>query len=219
MKDPSRSQIAPKPPRLPAPMRPRKQPVQDRSRATVEAVLAATLQVLRKQGAAALTTTRVAEVAGVSVGSLYQYFPNKRALVAALKLQYFERITGRTLAAIQAARGLSLTAGVAHIVGELLAAKRDNRLMALALRSSLAELGGRAWVRQAGAVLSDPLTEWLRDAGVTRPDVAARIVVGSIEGVIAAALESDPHALDDPGLGDELVMLACAYLERRRRAC
>lgn len=219
MKDPSRSQFASRPPRLPSQIRPRKQPVQERSRATVEAVLAATLQVLRKHGAAALTTTRVAEVAGVSVGSLYQYFPNKRALVAALKLQYFEQITGRTLAAIHAARDLPLAAAVAHIVGELLAAKRDNRVMALALHSSLAELGGRAWVRQAGAMLSDPLAELLRDAGVARPDVAARIVVSSIEGVIAAALESDPHALDDPGLADELVTLACAYLEQRRRAC
>lgn len=182
-------------------------------------MLAATLQVLRKHGAAALTTTRVAEVAGVSVGSLYQYFPNKRALVAALKLQYFERITGRTLAAVDAARDRPLPAAVAHIVGELLAAKRDNRVMALALHSSLAELGGRAWVRQAGALLSDPLGELLRDAGVARPDVAARIVVSSIEGVIAAALESDPHALDDPALEEELVTLACGYLERRRRAC
>jgi AcrR family transcriptional regulator len=62
----------------------RKLPQQARSKATLEAVLEATLQVLMREGAQRLTTTRVAERAGVSVGTLYQYHPNKRSLVFAL---------------------------------------------------------------------------------------------------------------------------------------
>jgi AcrR family transcriptional regulator len=58
---------------------PRKQPKQDRSQATVQAILTATTHILTEDGYDQLTTNRVAERAGVSIGSLYQYFPNKEA--------------------------------------------------------------------------------------------------------------------------------------------
>jgi AcrR family transcriptional regulator len=67
-------------------LEPRKSPMQARSAASVDAILEATVQVLLDVGKERLTTTRVASRAGVSVGTLYQYFPNKSALLqAALK--------------------------------------------------------------------------------------------------------------------------------------
>jgi AcrR family transcriptional regulator len=63
---------------------PRKTPIQARSAATVEAIVEATIQVLLAVGLDRLTTTRVAERAGVSVGTLYQYYPNKQSLLFAL---------------------------------------------------------------------------------------------------------------------------------------
>jgi AcrR family transcriptional regulator len=63
---------------------PRKQPRQGRSKVTVDAILEATERVLAQRGLEATTTTEVAEIAGVSVGTLYQYFPNKQSLVAAV---------------------------------------------------------------------------------------------------------------------------------------
>jgi AcrR family transcriptional regulator len=63
---------------------PRKRPKQSRSLATVEAILTATTHILTEDGYDQLTTNRVAERAGVSIGSLYQYFPNKDALIFAL---------------------------------------------------------------------------------------------------------------------------------------
>jgi len=65
-------------------LEPRKQPVQRRSRATVEDVLTAATQVFEAHGYAAGTTNRIAERAGVSIGTLYQYFPNKEAVAVAL---------------------------------------------------------------------------------------------------------------------------------------
>ena len=62
----------------------RKQPKQARSEALVAAILEAAVQVLAKEGAARFTTVRVAEKAGVSVGSLYQYFPSKDAIAVEL---------------------------------------------------------------------------------------------------------------------------------------
>ena len=63
---------------------PRKQASQERSRATVDALLDATARILVREGFDKASTNRIAEVAGVSVGSLYQYFPSKEALVAAV---------------------------------------------------------------------------------------------------------------------------------------
>lgn len=62
----------------------RRIPRQHRSRQTVEDVLAAVPLVVKRHGAASVTTNRIAEVAGVSIGSLYQYFPDKRSVFAAL---------------------------------------------------------------------------------------------------------------------------------------
>lgn len=66
------------------PIEQRKQPRQGRAKVTVDAILEATERVLAQRGLEATTTTEVAEIAGVSVGTLYQYFPNKQSLVAAV---------------------------------------------------------------------------------------------------------------------------------------
>lgn len=63
----------------------RKQPQQARSTELVAAILEAAIQVLAKEGATRFTTARVAEKAGVSVGSVYQYFPNKAAILFRLQ--------------------------------------------------------------------------------------------------------------------------------------
>ena len=69
----------------------RREPQQQRSRDRIERVLEAAERVLVEEGPAGLTTTRVAEVAGISVGSLYQYFPDKDAIVSALALRYVQQ--------------------------------------------------------------------------------------------------------------------------------
>jgi AcrR family transcriptional regulator len=72
---------------------PRKTPVQARSTFTVEAISEATIQVLLTHGADRLTTSRVAERAGVSVGTLYQYYPNKRSLLFAVFEDHLDRVS------------------------------------------------------------------------------------------------------------------------------
>ncbi|EOI5729384.1 TetR/AcrR family transcriptional regulator [Cronobacter malonaticus] len=74
------------------PLPPRKAPRQARSRALVEAIVEATARIFEREGAAACTTNAVAETAGVSIGSLYQYFPNRHALTAALVAREHESL-------------------------------------------------------------------------------------------------------------------------------
>jgi AcrR family transcriptional regulator len=75
---------------------PRRQPVQARSTELVAAILTAAVRVLEREGAQRFTTIRVAEEAGVSVGSLYQYFPNKQAILYRLQVDEWEQ-TGETI--------------------------------------------------------------------------------------------------------------------------
>ncbi|MDK2125499.1 TetR family transcriptional regulator [Parachitinimonas caeni] len=79
----------------------RKQPQQARSTELVAAILEAAIQVLTKEGAQRFTTARVAEKAGVSVGSVYQYFPNKAAILFRLQSDEWQRTTEMLLGILQ----------------------------------------------------------------------------------------------------------------------
>src|SRR5271154_6180487 len=70
----------------------RRRPKQRRARVTVEAVLDAVVRILKREGFGAITTNRIAEVAGVSIGSVYQYFPDKRAIFTALHERHIHQI-------------------------------------------------------------------------------------------------------------------------------
>jgi len=71
----------------------RRQPRQRRAKETVEAVLDAVVRVLKKHGVDGVTTNRIAEAAGVSIGSVYQYFPDKRAIFKALHDRHVDEIS------------------------------------------------------------------------------------------------------------------------------
>ncbi|HUO22362.1 MAG TPA: TetR/AcrR family transcriptional regulator [Caulobacteraceae bacterium] len=91
---------------------PRKTPSQSRSRATVEAVLSAAARILEEEGVAGFNTNVVAQRAGVSIGSLYQYFPGKDAIFLALMEQSSAQFSDDMVEAIDAAPGQSLAQDV-----------------------------------------------------------------------------------------------------------
>jgi AcrR family transcriptional regulator len=98
------------------PLTPKKQPVQARSRATYDAMIEAAAHILEQHGLEGFTTNAVAERAGASIGSLYQYFPNKDALMAAL-IDVKQQELGNALSAASAASsGRSLEYGVRQLV-------------------------------------------------------------------------------------------------------
>jgi len=75
-------------------VQPRKKPVQRRARATIAVIVEAGAQVLTQQGISGFTTNHIAERAGVSVGTIYQYFPNKEAILVALQLTEMRQTLG-----------------------------------------------------------------------------------------------------------------------------
>src|SRR6478609_2727188 len=111
---------------MPAKLRtnPRKSAVQERSRVTVHALLEATARILVREGFDKASTNRIAEQAGVSVGSLYQYFPSKEALVVAVMKRHNEVLMQLVRGALAEVSELPLEQAVRMLVTTAIEAHR-----------------------------------------------------------------------------------------------
>jgi AcrR family transcriptional regulator len=114
-------------------LKPRRAPLQDRSRQMVEAILEAAARVLRRHSLAGFNTNRVAELAGISIGSLYQYFPNKDALTAALVERSQTELAAQVEALVAAAQDWPLVAALDALVDAGLRRQLDDGNLAAAL--------------------------------------------------------------------------------------
>lgn len=125
----------------PAPslLQPRKMPQQARSAATIEAIHIATIQLLLADGVARLTTTRVAERAGVSVGTMYQYYPHKQALLFAIVERQLEKITHAMLTATARLEGSDLATVAEGLATAWIDAKMADTLASRAIYGIAAE--------------------------------------------------------------------------------
>lgn len=106
--------------------RKRREPQQSRSQVTVEAILDSVSRVIREQGAAALTTNRIADTAGVSIGTLYQYFANKQDIFNALHERQFGRMAERVKEALVATEGSSLDDLLVLLIDEVIAERLED---------------------------------------------------------------------------------------------
>jgi AcrR family transcriptional regulator len=174
----------------------RKAPRQQRSRATVAALLDATARVLVRRGYAGTNTNRVAETAGVSVGSLYQYFPGKAALVAALHERHARELLAVLDAALAGAKQRSLEATVRALIHAVL----ETHLVDPALHRALegGELAGLDRASALDAVMQErvrALLELHRARLAPRDlDLAARVVMRIVDSLVhAAVIEPGPR--------------------------
>src|SRR5215472_17525000 len=131
-----------------AALEPRKTPVQARATVTVESICEATIQVLLSQGAERLTTTRVAERAGVSVGTLYQYFPNKRSLLFATMEDHMNRVAVVVESACEDAHHKPHADMIRQVVEAYVNVKMDRADISMALYKVAPDLGGAELVKR-----------------------------------------------------------------------
>jgi AcrR family transcriptional regulator len=203
--------------RPPARVRPRKMPVQRRSRQMLETILQATTRVLIQEGYASTTTNRVAEVAGISVGSLYQYFPSKDALLVALLRQHREAMV-RVLASHL--DGLSETTpvetAVRALVRAMLEAHGVNPRLHRVMIEQVLRKDARAEVDdfepRVEQLLADALYRYRDRLRVRDLDLAAFVLVRMVLGVAHAAVVDDPERARDPRLADEVGDVVLRYL-------
>lgn len=191
----------------------RKEPRQARSRATVEAVIEAGARILSKQGWGGFTTNKVADAAGVSIGSLYQYFPDKLSLVDAIRRRHIDDSLDAIRSALAGTE--SLAAFVETLVANLIEAHSIHPGLHRVLLDEVPGLEAyRHPNHQIEAQYLSLFTQAATIYGSQDKDTSASIVglimSDAIDGVIHNAARRG--RLREPAIRDELVRLICAYL-------
>jgi AcrR family transcriptional regulator len=195
---------------------PRKRPRQARSKATVDTILEATARVLVKQGFDGLSTNAVASAAGVSIGSLYQYFPNKEALVSALIDRHMEEMNTAILAELTRVAKLPFAEAARCVVELTIRAHAIDPDLHRVLTEQVPRVGKLARLRDLDEICHRMVAGLLAarrdEIAIRDPDLAAFILVSSIESVVHRAALLYPHRLRDPRLVDETTLLVTRYL-------
>ncbi|HEY6455896.1 MAG TPA: TetR/AcrR family transcriptional regulator [Steroidobacteraceae bacterium] len=196
-------------------LEPRKIPVQARAAATVDAIFEATIQVLLSHGAERLTTTRVAQRAGVSVGTLYQYYPNKQSLLFAILENHLDKVSSAVEVACEHGRGKPLAEMVRHVVQKLVDAKMERTDISTALYQISADVGGPALVKRSGERSRKALEAMLK----TAPDAASQpgrfaiqMMFSAMAGATRSILEAGATPVMVQKLREHLVLLCQSYM-------
>ena len=183
---------------VPTALKPRKKPIQTRSTATVDAIVEATIRILRQDGWAACTTTRIAALAGVSVGSLYQYFPNRNAIAVEIIRQRTRTYLAAVLAAdltVAATPGEAVDRAIAAFVIE----KRKGLDVSLALRDALPEVQGRQTIIEEARRFVPALQAKLAAAGAGTTDpLQLAVALAAVEGAVWEIMAQDEAAIERP---------------------
>lgn len=200
--------------RLPR-LTPRKTPKQDRSRALVAAMLEAAKRVILRDGFEATTVNEIARVAGVSPGSVYQYFPTKESIVTALHVWLFESGVGYLAENLLELREAPLEEVADVLAGVVLQVHRDDAdilaplltaSMTLGSERKLSPIRGRAQQLVGGFLTSRD------DLRPTDSEFTGVLLVTSLYATVEEILRADPERLGDDALFDELRRWVLAYL-------
>jgi AcrR family transcriptional regulator len=211
------AQLPRRPPRPPAGLAPRRRPLQQRAQATLEAILQAAASLIARDGYPSLTTNKVAERAGVSIGSLYQYFPNKEAILVALLEQHMSGVepvieeSMRELADPE----VPFAEGMRRLMVRLLDRHRDHPRLQRALTEevphpshirALHRKQDREYVTRVAHILT------------LRPDVrvhdtlaAAHVLVQAVSGLSRWLAHEPPDDVDRDACLEEVVRLLVGY--------
>ncbi|WP_233171801.1 TetR/AcrR family transcriptional regulator [Dyella sp. ASV21] len=199
----------------------RRTPQQQRSRGTVDVIVEAATRVLARLGWAKFTTNEVARVAGVSVGSLYQYFPSKLALAEAIRQRHLDNVLAALPDPASSEGAVSLERRVAALVDGVIATHSINPKLhrvlldevPLAARSTYKVFEAEYLRRYLALIEAISPRQRASDDGLS-----AHVLAGAVEGVVHAAARYG--TLDSAELKVELNHLLCAYLRGRlRRRC
>ena len=203
-------------------LNPRKRPQQLRSRVTIDTIFEAAIQVLLANGLDRITTIQIAERAGVSVGSLYQYFPNKNALLAAIVKRHVGEVTDITIAACNSAHGKTIGEMCATMMSAFVDAKTRRPEVSRALYLPSAAVNADAIVKEQSGRCALAVHDMLitaSDAKFSQPQVVSKFLIGSIIGPTRAVIEAGGNRDTFERLKLHLTALCVGYLKEVERAC
>jgi AcrR family transcriptional regulator len=195
---------------------PRKEPQQRRSHMTIDTIFEATIQVLLASGLDRITTIQIADRAGVSVGSLYQYFPNKRALLAAVVKRHVGEVTDATIKACRSAHGKTIGEMCATMMAAFVDAKTRRPEVSRALYLPSAAVNADAIVKQESSRCAQAVHDMLitaSDARFEQAQLVSNVLIASIVGPTKAVIESGGNRATFERLKLHLIALCVGYLK------
>ena len=200
--------------------KPRKHASQDRSRATVDALIEATARILVREGFDKASTNRIADVAGVSVGSLYQYYPGKEALVAAVIDRHNRDIMQVVRGALAEVAAQPIEKAVRRLVAVAIEAHRIDPKLHRVLAEQIPRTGRlenvEAFNREIYALFRAYLESRSDELRMVDLGLAAFVCVTSIEALAHTAVLHHSEKLSDEAVGtlvDETTRLVVGYLQ------
>jgi len=201
---------------------PRRVPRQDRSRFTVDSIVEAGARVLRERGYAAMTTNRVARLAGVSIGSLYSFFPNREAIMLAILQRRLSALAGEIEADLRTALQKEGLESTQFLIGRLVAVVTPDRELYRVLLRELPALRERDEVRLALDKVSEVGRLGAQRAGakIDLPDPAADVwlLIQMVGSAIIEICFADTGAEDKQRLIRELARLTFRMTRRTESA-
>lgn len=193
--------------------RPRKSASQERSRVTVDAILEATARVLVREGYDRASTNRIAAVAGVSIGSIYQYFPSKEALVATVAERHSHEVLQLMRNALARVAASPVPVAAREFVSVMIDSHRVNPKLHQVLAEQVPRVGRPEL--DAQALIRDYLEVHREEIGVADLDTAAFICTTAVDALTHAAVLHRPDILTDgkaEQFVDEVTDLVVRYL-------
>ena len=192
----------------------RRQPTQRRAKETIEAILEAVIRLLKRGGMPAITTNSIAQAAGVSIGSVYQYFPNKQAIFIALHERHIHQVDEVLRQKISESEGETLDRLVASLLDGMIAVHASDPELAGLLDSEVPHRGDGE--REFSIRLHEPFRRALAPhaeslGGAVKLHVLAFMLGNTLESLGHAVALRRPHTLSLRSAKMEAVkaILAC----------
>jgi AcrR family transcriptional regulator len=200
------------------PAAPRKTPKQDRSRFMVTSILDATARVLVEVGFSKTSTNFVAERAGVSIGSLYQYFPSREALVAGVGRRHAEEKRSALEKMLKSDNHCDLKTDIIKIVNAIALVQAVDPGLSYALVREVPKLGDLDWREEVAdrslALAADFLTKHARElrSGINR-EAAAFVLAKSVEAIMTALIQTKTRTSKSKAIKQEFVHMVVNFLK------
>ncbi len=197
----------------------RRAPKQKRAKSLIDDVLEASARLIPTYGYDKATTNKIAELAGVSIGSLYQYFPNKNAIFVSLIEKIENNHCQQLRDALYQARDLPLPERVEPVIAAIVDLVMEKRKLLLILYTHAPQLGLLGYLaksRQNFRKEIEPvLQEYAEHMQISNTQISARLVVSSVYGILEDLIQSDSDEFDLDQIKIEIALLVRAYLFQR----
>lgn len=197
------------------PTTPRKLPQQDRSKVTVDAILTATARILTQEGYDRATTNRIAELAGVSIGSLYQYFPSKEALVTSLAKHHVNTMMAIIESKLKDLFNAPIEVVLHELVKACIAAHAVDPMLHKVLNEQVPRLNNTDAEERVTALLRAYLELHRDQLQPQNLDLAVLMVERTVEALTHTAVIERPELLRDGQLEQEITNLLLSYLVKK----